>query len=497
VTDAAQPLPLRLMIVEDNPDDLSVYLRHLLTWPGQDVTVQTYELGEPALAALQASAPDCLLLDYLLPDLTGLEVLAEVRGTCPVVMLTGLGDERVAVNAMKGGAQDYLVKDRLGAPELRHAVEQAVERYRLEQEVARASRRTAALQGLLVRLNAATRLMDVMEVCVQCAETLGADHARVTVPGQPDVSHGNPAPGGQMQQLPLGEDALLHLHFPDLHGVPDDALTETFAGVCAQALGRATAHEQERDLRESLERRVLERTEDLRRSNRDLEQFAYVASHDLKEPLRTISSYTQLIDQRYGPMLDARGQTYLAQVTEGAGRLYRLIEDLLGFARIGQEEPVQAACDLDRLLATVLQDLQVSLREANATVTHSALPTVQADAALMTQLFLNLLGNALKFRRPGVPPVIHVTAERTGDTWTLRVSDNGLGMDPQYSDQIFALFQRLHSRKAYPGNGIGLSVCRRIVERLGGSIWVESTPGEGSTFLFTLPALDARRAAHA
>jgi len=243
-----------------------------------------------------------------------------------------------------------------------------------------------------------------------------------------------------------------------------------------------------RALNEELEQRVLERTMELRRSNEDLEQFAYVASHDLQEPLRMVSSYITLLRQREGEKLDEHSRQFITFALDGATRMQQFIHDLLAYSRVGREgkqfEPVECneACD------AALANLQVAIEKAGAEVTRDALPRVKGDLTLLTQLFQNLIGNALKFRGP-VAPKVHVGCERKGGDWEFAVRDNGIGIAPQDFERVFVVFQRLHTREKYPGTGIGLSVCKKIVERHGGRIWVQSKPGKGTTFFFTMPVV--------
>jgi PAS domain S-box-containing protein len=248
-----------------------------------------------------------------------------------------------------------------------------------------------------------------------------------------------------------------------------------------------------RDVTERRESEQLQRrqAEALERSNDQLQQFAYVASHDLQEPLRMVSSYLQLLERRYNDRLDDDAREFIGFAVDGAKRMQALINDLLVYSRIGQREEVHGRVDLNDIVARELKSLEVAIREADAVVEVARLPVVTAEGGQMGQLFLNLIGNALKFRRPGVRPTIGITAERGADSWTITVSDNGIGMDPQYRERIFQIFQRLHTRSEYPGTGIGLAICKRIVDGHGGTIAVETAQGAGSKFKITLP--DRRR----
>lgn len=226
--------------------------------------------------------------------------------------------------------------------------------------------------------------------------------------------------------------------------------------------------------------------EELKRSNAELEQFAYVASHDLQEPLRALTGMVQLLQQRYKGKLDTRADEYIDLAVEAAGRMQGLIGALLAFSRVDRYGGPIAAVDMEAVLGGALANLQVAIRESAAVVTHDPLPRVPADGPQLTQVFQNLIGNAIKFRTVTAPQ-IHVGAAALPDAWQFFVRDNGIGIDPEYAERIFLIFQRLHSRRDYPGTGIGLALCKKIIERHGGKIWVESQLGAGATFYFTLP----------
>ena len=235
------------------------------------------------------------------------------------------------------------------------------------------------------------------------------------------------------------------------------------------------------EARQKLEESVAE----LGRSNADLQQFAYVASHDLQEPLRMVSSYTQLIARRYKGKLDADADEFIAFAVDGANRMQRLILDLLAYSRVNTAGRQFEPTAMETVLKAALNNLTNAVKESQAIITHDPLPAVMGDDKQLAQLFQNLLSNAVKFGG-AQPPRIHISAKQTDGEWLFSVRDHGIGLDPQYADRIFVIFQRLHTRAEYPGTGIGLAICKKIVERHGGRMWVESELGKGATFYFTL-----------
>jgi PAS domain S-box-containing protein len=239
--------------------------------------------------------------------------------------------------------------------------------------------------------------------------------------------------------------------------------------------------------RRQAEKQLQETAVALERSNKELEQFAYVASHDLQEPLRMVASYVQLLARRYTDKLDADANEFINFAVDGAKRMQTLINDLLTYSRVGTRTKPLTMTDCEMVLQDALNNLQIAIAESGAVITHDTLPIVLGDNVHLSQLFQNLLSNAIKFRHRGEAPSIHIGAERRTTEWVLSVHDNGIGIDLRHAERIFQIFQRLHTRDEYPGTGIGLAVCKKIVERHGGHIWVESQPGHGTTFLFTFP----------
>jgi PAS domain S-box-containing protein len=241
----------------------------------------------------------------------------------------------------------------------------------------------------------------------------------------------------------------------------------------------AVRHRAEEDLKRAVE--------DLERSNKELEQFAYVASHDLQEPLRTVASYVELLALKYKGQFDEKADKYIYYAVDGANRMSALINDLLAYSRVGTRgktfEPVQMSAVLEQATG----NLKSAIKEIHAVITSDQLPTVTGDFSQLVQLLQNLIGNGLKFRKRDVPPAIHISVERRNNEAIFGVRDNGIGIEARFYERIFTIFQRLHTREEYPGTGVGLAICRRIVERHDGRMWLDSKPGEGSTFYFSLP----------
>ncbi len=261
---------------------------------------------------------------------------------------------------------------------------------------------------------------------------------------------------------------------------------------------RKRAEREAARLNAELEQRVVERTAELRsantnllRSNADLERFAYVASHDLQEPLRMVSAYVDLLARRYEGRLDKDADDYIRFAVDGASRMRLLISDLLSYSRTGMQPLRIVPTDLEKVLEAAMDNLRILREETRAEIVHAPLPVAPGDEAGLVLVMQNLLGNAMKFRQPDRPPRVRVAATRSGEEWRFVVEDNGIGFDGQYGDKIFEIFQRLHAGSAYPGTGIGLAISKRIIEAHGGRMWAESTVGAGSKFWFSLPATGA------
>lgn len=347
---------------------------------GFEVSADVVDTRERVRERLGKTSYDVILADYSLPTFRGmdtLDILREKNLNTPLILVTGALSSETAVECVKQGAMDYVLKDHLARLDI--SVRRALEEVRLRQE-------------------------------------------------------------------------------------------------------RAHAHEQ-----------LANKVEELARSNYDLEQFAYVVSHDLQEPLRMVASYTQLLSERYRGQMDSAADRYISYAVDGATRMQALLEDLLAFSRIGRSGAAPAPTDVNSAINEVLKNLVHTLKEHSVTVTCNPLPTILAHHFQVVQLFQNLIGNAVKFRAKR-NPCVTISAEQKGHEWLFSVFDNGIGIAGEHKEFIFKIFQRLHTRAEYPGNGVGLAICKRIVEHNGGRIWVDSELGQGANFRFTFPAALADRA---
>lgn len=245
-----------------------------------------------------------------------------------------------------------------------------------------------------------------------------------------------------------------------------------------------------------LQHQLIERNEELLRSNRELEQFAYIVSHDLQQPLQSVTGFVRLLQLKYENTLDEVAQDYLNRIHEIGGRMQRLIQDLLTYAQVDKQEEDQHFVDCNHILKQVLDNLQEAIATKEATITHDQLPTILGNETQLIQLFQNLISNGIKFVPDTVTPAIHISVIQQKSRWCIGVRDNGIGIKPEHLERIFEIFQRVHANQNYPGSGIGLATCKKIVERHHGQIWVESRPEQGTTFYFTFPVLDMGDANH-
>ena len=363
---------MHVLLVEDNPADVELVLATLRK-DGFEVSGDVAQTPEQFTSRIQSTNYDLILADYNLPEWRGteaLDILCRENLDVPLILVTGYLGEEKAVDYIKQGATDCVLKDRLA------------------------------------RLPASVR--------------------------------------------------------------------------------RALEEKRLRDLRRQAEQELAQKIAELARSNEELQQFAYVASHDLQEPLRMIANYTQLLAERYRGKLDEQADKYIGYSVDGAVRMQALIHDLLKFSRVGKAQIEPRAIESRAVVEQALKNLQAAIQESGAVVNMNSLPVVMADPAQLTQVFQNLIANAIKFHG-AEPTVIQIDAEKRDSDWVLTVSDNGIGIPVESQEDIFVIFRRLHTRSEYPGNGIGLSICKKIIERHGGKIWIEAQAKPGSCFKFSLP----------
>ena len=422
-----RPTQVSILLVDDEPANL-LALEAVLGKLGQELV--TARSGKEALRHLIQREFALIILDVSMPDMDGFETAKLIRERdknrlTPIIFLTAVGkSEHEIFKGYQSGAVDYILKPFV--PEI--------------------LRSKAAIFIELYEKTRQVRLLN-QELQVHAKEVEGANQ---------ELKREIAVRQRAEQELRVSEEKL-------------------------------------RDLNAALEARVAERTaellekaRELARSNSELQQFVHVASHDLKEPLRTINSFVQLLQQKLGGTLDEESEEYVRYIVGGAHRIQQLIEDLLSYTRLNSRSLAPRRVDMEKILDNALSNLSFAVEESSAQVIRSPLPELVADPTHMLLLLQNLIGNALKFQDKQ-RPVVRVSAEKGPEHWTFRVEDNGIGIDPQYFDKIFVVFQRLHSADQYPGTGIGLALCKKIVEQHGGKIWVESQVGKGSKFNFTIP----------
>jgi signal transduction histidine kinase len=381
----------------------------------------------------------------------------------PVITLAAGGDPAAAQAALADAPAAPFTAAEAGVNDLRTAILK-----RRDQVVADAQRGTKRIVQLLivavgiVVLAGAALAVLLRYLVIRPVERLVADVQAVT---DGDYEHPIVAVGtSELARLSRGVDGMRQRIVADL------------GNVYAARAALESANQQ-------LEQQAIELT----RSNRDLEQFAYVASHDLQEPLRKVASFCQLLQRRYAGQLDERADQYIYFAVDGAQRMQRLINDLLAFSRIGRHTAGFTDVDLDAVMTNIVGQLDTTISRAQAEVTWTDLPVVRGEEPLLGALLGNLVSNSIKFRRPEQPPRVRFTARQVGDEWEISCQDNGIGIDAEFADKVFVIFQRLHPKDAYPGTGIGLAVAKKIVEYHGGRIWLDASPEAGSLIKFTLP----------
>jgi PAS domain S-box-containing protein len=488
-------MSLRVLFVEDDAADMELAL-HQLRKAGLDFSASRVDTAEELSQSLKQLDFDVIVCDYRLPGWSGLDALSEASKHAPdtpILLLTGATGEQQVLACRRLGASELIYKDRLSL--LPAALESAVanrrrlassrleleatqERFRSIFEQAPTGIAVASPEGRFLQVNPAfCRITGY-----PAAELLAMSWDDLLMPGAGPENlfrtlraTSEPAPA-------LQTDA----QFRHKNGTVLDV--QWNLSPLRHAEGRPVGHiGQITDItrRKQAEMKLKQYAMVVDRSNQDLQHFAYVASHDLQEPLRMVKSYLELLTRRYRGKLDAEADEFIGFAVDGATRMQNLIQGLLAYSRIGTHGKPMQPVELDSVFASALANLEVAVNESSARIEKQPLPCVLGDVTQLTQLLQNLLANSLKFRSDQ-PPFIEVSCTREPMGWRFLVRDNGIGLDPAFSERIFQMFQRLHGPGKYPGSGIGLALCKRIVERHGGRLWVESQPGEGASFFFTL-----------
>ena len=502
----AAPQKTKILLVDDTPENL-VSIEAALSSLGEELV--TASSGKEALRQLLQDDFAAILLDVRMPDMDGFETAALIRSRprsrqTPILFLTGYRNEEHLFRGYDLGAVDFLFKPIV--PEILRSkvavfVELSRSNRKLKEQADTMRNQAEVLQKAEQKFRSLFEAApDAMVMCRQDGEILMVNSQAEVLFGcgrdrllSRKISAFVPEWAGQEQsgvQLHAvradGVSLPVEIRFSPLQ-TEEGTLV---AGAIRDVSERRRNEEEIRQLNASLEERVRERTKALLRSNEELEQFAYVASHDLQEPLRTVSIFAQLLGKTYRGQIDGDADQFIDFIVEGSERMSRLIHELLDFSRIdarGREFFVRTSCN--SALDDAILNIRPLIEENGAEIDREELPWVVGDPAQLTRVFQNLLLNSIRYRGDEAPR-IHIRAEADGREWRFSVRDNGIGIDPQYSEKIFGIFKYLHARDKYPGSGMGLAICRQIVSRHEGRIWVDSALGKGATFCFTLPRLD-------
>jgi PAS domain S-box-containing protein len=496
---------MKVLVVEDSATLAQLYRINLARHGFQSEWVTSVS---EVVTRLHEPGIDIVLLDLSLPDSHGIETFFRVHNQAddiPIVVLSSFDDESTALQALKGGAQDYLIKGRATDEAIIRCLRYSMERAQIETELRQSEKMTRLI--LENSYDAFWAIDEAGEIIgwnrqaeatfgFQRDEVIGKTLAETIVIPRFLDSHlsimNEMVTTGTSRILNRRDEILMQTK--DGVEVPIELVVfkvevgdrHTFCAFAHDITERRAIAERTRRLNEELETRVQERTAELARSNAELQQFAKIASHDLQEPLRTVEGYTNLLAKRYKGKFDADADEFIDFILDATTRMVQLIHDVLNHASIGTNDhkPVQVL-STKTVVEQALKNLDITIKENQARIEIGELPTIVANKAELVQLFQNLIGNAIKYRG-NETPVIKISAEENVHEWVFSVEDNGIGIDPKYGEKIFDMFSRLHGKTQYSGTGIGLAICKKIVETHGGRIWIQSEPGKGSIFLFTL-----------
>ena len=481
---------MKILLVDDSDDNL-FSVQTALDPLGQEILLASS--GKEALRLCLDHDFAAILLDVRMPEMDGFETAEFIRSRqrskhTPLLFLTAYRSDEQLFRGYDLGAVDFLFRPLV--PEiLQSKVRVFVELSRTTEALRRANVYNRSLIEAsvdpLITIAPDGRIMDVNRAAEQA---IGLSRQEIvhtefcsyfTDPEKAQIGYLRIFQGGWIQDHELD---LQHCRGGTHPVICNASVYRDETGKVAGAVAALRDISERKRAEQALSRYA----DDLKRSNSELEQFAYVASHDLQEPLRAVTTFTQLLADRYRGKMDPDADEFMSLVVDGARRMSALIQDLLAYSRVGRCRRAWAAVDCETVVEAVLSDLSGAIEDTGGTVTHTGLPVVRADETELSQVFLNLIGNALKFHGTE-PPQIHVSAQREPREWRISVADNGIGIDSQYADEIFRMFSRLHTSGEFPGTGIGLALAKRIVERRGGRIGVRSEPGRGATFHFTIP----------
>jgi PAS domain S-box-containing protein len=496
---------MKVLVIEDNPADVEMIRDILSDHQESSLELEHEKTLAAGIAHLARDGIGCILLDLGLPDSQGMGTVRAVHASqpeVPIVVLTGLDDAEMGVQALKEGAQDYLVKNQMNGLSLIRSIQYAHERNRIEEELIHKNQKLAEseekFRTIVETANEGIWVVDADRrttyVNIRMAKMLGYSPAEMVGRSYLDFvdEEGRLQSDRNVEQRKQGKSESYEFKLIRKDGLPlwTRVNAQPLFGKDGMFLGILSMLSDITDHKQG-EEQLKEYAANLKRSNEDLERFAYIASHDLQEPLRNVISFSQLLSRRYKRKLDPDADEFIEYIVEGGKRMQTLVSDLLEYSRVNTRAEPFRSVDCEQVVDKVLQNLFFTIQENNAVIESTPLPQVNADPVQLGLVFQNLIANAIKFRR-NEPPYIHISAEKIDQSWMFGVRDNGIGIDPAFHDRIFEIFQRLHTRDKYPGTGVGLAIVKKIIERHGGRIWVESEVGKGSTFYFTLPVSPKR-----
>jgi PAS domain S-box-containing protein len=489
----------RILLADDNAD-MRLYIRRLL---GGNYIVQAVSNGLEALEAIHRDPPDLILTDIMMPLLDGFGLLRQVReghatSTIPVILLSARAGEDARVEGLDAGADDYIVKP-FTARELLARVSAHLAMSRLRREAAERERSLHA-EAEAERQRVVNILESISDAFLALDPEWQITHVNAAAERTLRLSRAQLVGQVLWDVYPAVRGTELETQYRRAMTERVPTQVEQYQGVWGQWLeirvypgrdGGLSVFFQDVSERKRIEDEIRRNNQALKAANEDLEQFAYSLSHDLREPLRTVYSFCQLLQRDYSGQFDPRAETMIGFCLEGAKRMDALINDLLGYMHTASTEETVEPIPIQSAIEASLLNLQTAIEESLAQVTFDPMPVIRIARVHAQQIFQNLIGNALKYRA-SAPPRVHVGARKEGADWIFSVEDNGIGIEPQYRSQVFGLFQRLHANATRTGTGIGLALCKKLVERYGGRIWVESEPGKGSTFSFSMPVSGSR-----